>query len=459
MLSDELLKILPAFSNTETTLIDDQSVNDIIKAIQSAQKFYAKDYEKIYPYFVGKNPIETARNIWDFLKHNIDYVIEPDSLQTIKSPAAIIATGRRGLGGNDCKNFALFTAGVLNAYRDNELKDFDLYFRFASYDNYEDTPQHVFVVMVIDNKEIWVDAVLDKFNEHRQPSYYTDKKIKPMALVALSGMRRLGDDTEGGYEGGYDYGYYDTPVDDSGDQTDYSGDSTTNEPPLGYTTDDDGDFVDETGNVYDPSTGDYKGFYDSDGDFVDTDNQVFGSDGENKGYYDSDGDFVDLDNQVFGTDGELKGRYDSDGDFVDLDNQVYGSDGELKGKYNLDGTYSDLEGNIYDPSGNLTRAARPNAPAKKPAPSNPGRTTSGSSGGGGTSGGGASGGGGSASSPKTPQKDPLASLLKSLTGLFNPKAATPIKNPKAPAKVSNTGTYLLIGGAALAAIFLIKKKK
>ena len=137
MLSDELLKILPAFSNTETTLIDDQSVNDIIKAIQSAQKFYAKDYEKIYPYFVGRDPIDTARNIWEFLKHNIDYVIEPDSLQTIKSPAAIIATGKRGLGGNDCKNFALFTGGVLNAYRDNELKDFDLYFRRAYIKYYE----------------------------------------------------------------------------------------------------------------------------------------------------------------------------------------------------------------------------------------------------------------------------------------------------------------------------------
>jgi len=463
MLSDELLKILPAFSNTETTLIDDQSVNDIIKAIQSAQKFYSKDYEKIYPYFVGRDPIETARNVWDFLKHNIDYVIEPDSLQTIKSPAAIIATGKRGLGGNDCKNFALFTGGILNAYRDNELKDFDLYFRFASYDNYEDTPQHVFVVMVINNKEIWVDAVLDKFNEHKQPSYYIDKKIKPMALVALSGMRRLGDGDGGGYEGGYDYGSdYDTPEDYSGDETDTSGDSTTDEAPLGYYTDDDGDFVDEVGNVYDPSTGDYKGYYDDDGDFVDTDNQVFGSDGENKGYYDSDGDFVDLDNQVYGTDGEFKGYYDSDGDFVDLDNQVYGSDGELKGKYNPDGTYTDLDGNIYDPGGNLTRSAKRNAPAKKPAPSNPGRTSSGSSGGGGgTSGGGASGGGSSSGKPseKTPQKDPLASLLTKLPGLFNKKAASPIKNPKASAKVSNTGTYLLIGGAALIALFLTRKKK
>ena len=68
MLSNELLKILPPFSNKETSLIDDQNVDDIIKAIQSAQKKYAKDYEKIYSYFVGYDEIDTAHNVWDFLK-------------------------------------------------------------------------------------------------------------------------------------------------------------------------------------------------------------------------------------------------------------------------------------------------------------------------------------------------------------------------------------------------------
>jgi hypothetical protein len=36
-------------------------------------------------------------------------------------------------------------------------------------------------------KEIWIDPVLARFNEKRQPSFYKDKKIK-MALIALSGV-------------------------------------------------------------------------------------------------------------------------------------------------------------------------------------------------------------------------------------------------------------------------------
>jgi hypothetical protein len=35
-------------------------------------------------------------------------------------------------------------------------------------------------------KEIWIDPVLARFNEKRQPSFYKDKKIK-MALIAMSG--------------------------------------------------------------------------------------------------------------------------------------------------------------------------------------------------------------------------------------------------------------------------------
>jgi hypothetical protein len=36
-------------------------------------------------------------------------------------------------------------------------------------------------------KEIWIDPVLPRFNEKRQPSFFKDKKIK-MALIALSGV-------------------------------------------------------------------------------------------------------------------------------------------------------------------------------------------------------------------------------------------------------------------------------
>jgi len=182
--SDLLLQLEP-FVNNEMVIVDDQNVTDIIGAILDTHKQYREEYDKIYQYFVGSTPTETANNIFKYLKKNVKYNIEPENLQTVKSPAAIIATGNAG---SDCKNYALFINGVLDSYRRNELQGFDLYFRFASYDPFDDTPQHVFSVMNIDGKEIWIDPVLSFFNQKKQPNYYKDKKIKQMALVALSGI-------------------------------------------------------------------------------------------------------------------------------------------------------------------------------------------------------------------------------------------------------------------------------
>lgn len=183
--SSDLLLQLEPFINNEMVIVDDQNVTDIIGAILDTHKQYREEYDKIYQYFVGSTPMETANNIFKYLKKNVKYNIEPENLQTVKSPAAIIATGNAG---SDCKNYALFINGVLDSYRRNELQGFDLYFRFASYDPFDNTPQHVFSVMNIDGKEIWIDPVLSFFNQKKQPNYYKDKKIKQMALVALSGI-------------------------------------------------------------------------------------------------------------------------------------------------------------------------------------------------------------------------------------------------------------------------------
>lgn len=181
---DLLLQLSP-FSNHQNIIIDDQSVGDIIGAILDTHKQYKNEYDKIYMYFVGTNPKETAKNVFNYLKKNVKYNIEPEDLQTVKSPAAIIATGNIG---SDCKNYALFANGILDAYRRNELQNFDLYYRFASYELTDNTPQHVFAVMVSDGQEIWIDPVLSFFNQQKKPYFYTDKKIKDMALMALSGV-------------------------------------------------------------------------------------------------------------------------------------------------------------------------------------------------------------------------------------------------------------------------------
>jgi hypothetical protein len=184
---NQVLKDLPPFTGRKDILIYNQDVEDIIKGILKASDSYAGHYRKIWPYFEGGGYRSTARNVWNFLKSNSDYVIEPDSRQTIKTPAAILATAKKSYGGNDCKNFALFSAGVLKAYRDATGEDFNLYFRFAGYNG--GGLSHVFTVIEKNGVEIWVDPVLDTFNDRtHEPTKIKDFKINKMALIALSGI-------------------------------------------------------------------------------------------------------------------------------------------------------------------------------------------------------------------------------------------------------------------------------
>jgi hypothetical protein len=177
-----VLKKLAPFNNFRKVVSADQTVTDIIDGIVNTHYQYADEYDKISNYFVGESELETARNIFNFLKSNVPYYIESNNNQTLRSPSAIVALP------GDCKSYALFANGVLDSLNRKGIFQVPLAFRFAGYKDSTREPQHVFAVMYPGTKkEIWIDPVLPRFNEKRQPSFYKDKKIK-MALIALSGV-------------------------------------------------------------------------------------------------------------------------------------------------------------------------------------------------------------------------------------------------------------------------------
>lgn len=181
-----LLANLKPFANTSHILVNDQQVSDIITGLLNTHNQYKSEYDKIASGFKGRTDKETGKKIYTFLKKNVKYVIEPDSRQTLKSPAAILYTGKTT--GSDCKNYSLFTGGILSAL--NRMgANIKWCYRFASYRMFDKMPHHVFVVINPNtNNEIWVDAVLPKFNLHKQYYYKTDKKVNDMALVAVAGI-------------------------------------------------------------------------------------------------------------------------------------------------------------------------------------------------------------------------------------------------------------------------------
>jgi len=178
-----ILNELQPLQGTKKVIVENQSTGDIIEGILDTHKRYQNQYDKIYKYFIGSSLNETCNNIWQFLKDNVKYYVEPQRLQTLRSPAAILSKAA------DCKSYSLFANGILDAYRRNENKNFDVCYRFAGYTKPKRI-EHVFSVC-IDKKgnEIWTDAVLNGFNDRFTiPVYSRDKKINNMALVAMAGV-------------------------------------------------------------------------------------------------------------------------------------------------------------------------------------------------------------------------------------------------------------------------------
>ena len=173
-----LNKIGNAYAGKKKMLVADQSTGDIIQAILEAHNKYKDQYNAISSYFKGYSDEQTARNIFDFLKRNIRYVIESEDQQLVRSPAAILHQAV-----SDCKCYALFAAGICDSL------GIPYCYRFASYKYGQKNPAHVFCVIHPDTKnEIWCDPVLSYFN-YKKPYYYKlDKKPKKMAVYSISGI-------------------------------------------------------------------------------------------------------------------------------------------------------------------------------------------------------------------------------------------------------------------------------
>lgn len=183
--SSTILKALPKFENKYFCLAETQSVGDIMAGIKTAHLEFAPDYDLIAGYFVRPTIEKTAKAIFDFLKYNTIYQMESDRKQTVKSPGAILETGKI-----DCKHLSLFAGGVLDAINRSGQMKIPFAYRFVSDNILSTEPSHVFIVINpgTDN-EIFIDPIpqVQNFNDRITYYYSTDKKYKAM-LYKVSGL-------------------------------------------------------------------------------------------------------------------------------------------------------------------------------------------------------------------------------------------------------------------------------
>lgn len=162
-------------------IIDQQQVKDIMRQMLIKHEECKKDYDRIYKEFLGGDIWDICERLYNFCVDNIEIKTEDEEAQYTSCPYTILKRGS-----SDCKGYALFISGVLDAIRRHKNMPIDWCYRFASYNFLDSTPNHVFTVVNPKQEDIWIDPVLGEFNYHYGYWYKRDrnpnKKKKPAKI-------------------------------------------------------------------------------------------------------------------------------------------------------------------------------------------------------------------------------------------------------------------------------------
>ncbi|MES2773387.1 MAG: transglutaminase-like domain-containing protein [Bacteroidota bacterium] len=154
------------------------NTDDIIKTVlfgDTRCAFYTKKFAKA---FRGKQLLDTCRNIWEFVKQEIPYKLDPGGHQYIKSPGRLWQEKS-----GDCKSFSVFTASILKNL------GIEYGYRFASYKTDDPTPTHVYIYVPVEGAEIIIDAVWNgPFNTQKKFDHKQDHLMAKIAYLGSTGI-------------------------------------------------------------------------------------------------------------------------------------------------------------------------------------------------------------------------------------------------------------------------------
>jgi hypothetical protein len=166
-------RLLPAPDGNEALYKDDGNTADIATKVMACFRDYNHQVANLAPYLKAASLVDTCRTLWQLVKNNIAYVVDPKGKQWIRTPARLFSDAQ-----GDCKSYSVFIASCCYHLGIKGC------FRFVSFKN--GPPTHVYVVVKNKGREIILDAVMPAFNQ--QKPYHQKWDYNMTRISTLSGI-------------------------------------------------------------------------------------------------------------------------------------------------------------------------------------------------------------------------------------------------------------------------------
>ncbi len=145
---------------------------DIIEVLESNYPAAVRNVKEFAQRFRGATDEQIAHNVWNFLRTKIRYKRDPAHRQLIRMPGRFISDSE-----GDCKSFSLSACSILSNL------GFKTSFRYTSYSD-SNVPTHVYCIAEKNGRKFIVDGVYHTFNAEKPYTYKTDHT---MNIETLSG--------------------------------------------------------------------------------------------------------------------------------------------------------------------------------------------------------------------------------------------------------------------------------
>ncbi len=176
-MNKEWLSLIPKPDFKKSIKHKNGNTQNIIDVLLDAYKYNnyqgAREMKEVANALRESTPLETLRNVWNFVHSEIKYKADEPGNEVIKNPAVL---AYYGVG--DCKSFSLMIASILHNY-----DDIGFSFRFVKYEG-QSNYSHVYIVAKIKSRRsiVIMDATYTDFD--LEASGVVQKKDYEMTMIS-----------------------------------------------------------------------------------------------------------------------------------------------------------------------------------------------------------------------------------------------------------------------------------